>query len=159
MREQRKNSLTVGTGAMNMNNRSRIRKGFTLIELVVVILILAILAALIVPRIVGRTDDAKRAKAASDISTLRSQVQVYKVDVGTFPEQLMDLRTRPSEGSDGWRGPYLDKELPTDPWGNEYDYQVTSDGENFTILSYGQDGAPGGDGNNSDIGEEISEEQ
>lgn len=142
-----------------MNNRSRIRKGFTLIELVVVILILAILAALIVPRIVGRTDDAKRAKAASDISTLRSQVQVYKVDVGTFPEQLMDLRTRPSEGADGWRGPYLDKELPTDPWGNEYDYQVTSDGENFTILSYGQDGAPGGDGNNSDIGEEITEEQ
>lgn len=141
-----------------MNNRSRIRKGFTLIELVVVILILAILAALIVPRIVGRTDDAKRAKAASDISTLRSQVQVYKVDVGAFPEQLMDLRTRPSEGADGWRGPYLDKELPTDPWGNEYDYQVTSDGENFTILSYGQDGAPGGDGNNSDIGEEITEE-
>lgn len=149
----------VGIGEKNMSNRSRIRKGFTLIELVVVILILAILAALIVPRIVGRTDDAKRAKAASDISTLRSQVQVYKVDVGTFPEQLMDLRTRPSEGADGWRGPYLDKELPTDPWGNEYDYQVTSDGENFTILSYGQDGAPGGDGNNSDIGEEISEEQ
>lgn len=149
----------VGIGEKNMNNRSRIRKGFTLIELVVVILILAILAALIVPRIVGRTDDAKRAKAASDISTLRSQVQVFKVDVGTFPEQLMDLRTRPSEGADGWRGPYLDKELPTDPWGNEYDYQVTSDGENFTILSYGQDGAPGGDGNNSDIGEEITEEQ
>lgn len=148
----------VGIGEKNMNSRSRIRKGFTLIELVVVILILAILAALIVPRIVGRTDDAKRAKAASDISTLRSQVQVYKVDVGSFPEQLMDLRTRPSEGADGWRGPYLDKELPTDPWGNEYDYQVTSDGENFTIISYGNDGAPGGDGNNSDIGEEITEE-
>lgn len=158
MSEEGKNSLNVRTEVVNMNNRSRIRKGFTLIELVVVILILAILAALIVPRIVGRTDDAKRAKAASDISTLRSQVQVYKVDVGTFPEVLMDLRTRPSEGADGWRGPYLDKELPTDPWGNEYDYQVTSDGENFTILSYGQDGAPGGDGNNSDIGEEISEE-
>ncbi len=143
----------------NMNNRIKNRKGFTLIELVVVILILAILAALIVPRIVGRTDDAKRSKAASDISTLRAQVQLYKTDVGNFPDALLDLRTRPSEGADGWRGPYLDKELPTDPWGNEYDYQVSSDGEEFTIISYGGDGAPGGDGNNADIGEEITEEQ
>lgn len=145
------------TGEKNMNNRSRMRKGFTLIELVVVILILAILAALIVPRIVGRSDDAQRAKALSDISTLRNQVQMFRTDVGSYPESLLDLRTQPSEGADGWRGPYLDKELPTDPWGNEYDYQVTSDGENFTIVSYGKDGAPGGDGNNSDIGEDISE--
>ncbi len=140
-----------------MNRRSRIRKGFTLIELVVVILILAILASLIIPRIVGRSDDAQRAKAASDIATLRAQVQMYRTDVGSYPEMLQDLRSRPSEGSDGWKGPYLDKELPTDPWGNEYDYQVSSDGENFTIISYGKDGAPGGDGNNADIGEEISE--
>jgi general secretion pathway protein G len=141
-----------------MKYGNRLKRGFTLIELVVVILILAILAALIVPRIVGRTDDAKRAKAASDISTLRGQVQMYKTDVGDFPETLMDLRTRPSEGADGWRGPYLDKELPTDPWGNEYDYQVSSDGENFTIISYAKDGAPGGEGDNEDIGEDISEE-
>ncbi|MBC8065794.1 MAG: type II secretion system major pseudopilin GspG [Chlorobia bacterium] len=135
------------------------RKGFTLIELVVVILILAILAALIVPRVVGRTDDAKRSKAASDISTLRGQVQIYKTDVGAFPESLLDLRTRPSEGADGLRGPYHDKELPTDPYGNEYDYQVSSDGEEFTIICYGLDGAPGGEGNNADIGEEITENQ
>jgi len=141
-----------------MKYRNRLKRGFTLIELVVVILILAILAALIVPRIVGRTDDAKRSKAASDISTLRGQVQMYKTDVGDFPETLMDLRTRPSEGADGWRGPYLDKELPTDPWGNEYDYQVSSDGEDFTIISYAKDGAPGGEGDNEDIGEDISEE-
>jgi general secretion pathway protein G len=142
-----------------MNNRYRNRRGFTLIELVVVILILAILAALIVPRVVGRADDAKFSKAASDISTLRAQVQLYKTDVGNFPDSLMDLRTRPAEGADGWRGPYLDKELPTDPWGNEYDYQVSSDGEEFTIMSFGGDGAPGGDGNGRDIGEEISETQ
>ena len=142
---------------MKLRNRNRL--AFTLIELVVVILILAILAALIVPRIVGRTDDAARSKAASDIATLRAQVQLYKTDVGDFPESLLDLRTRPSEGADGWRGPYLDKELPTDPWGNEYDYQVSSDGEEFTIISYGKDGAPGGDGNNADIGEEITEDQ
>lgn len=145
-----------------MNSRLRPgfgRRGFTLMELVVVILILAILAALILPRVFGRTDDAKRAKAATDIATLRAQVQIYKTDVGTFPETLLDLRTRPSEGADGWHGPYLDKEIPTDPYGYEYDYQVSSDGEDFTILCYGQDGAPGGEGNNSDIGEELQENQ
>ncbi len=140
-----------------MNNRTRTRKGFTLIELVVVILILAILAALIVPRIVGRSDDAQRAKALSDISTLRNQVQMFRTDVGHYPDSLMDLRTRPSDGADGWRGPYLDKELPTDPWGSEYEYQVSSDGENFTIISFGRDAAPGGEGNDSDIGEELVE--
>ena len=142
-----------------LQGHSRIRRGFTLIELVVVILILAILAALVVPRVVTRTGDAKRAKAASDISTLRAQVQLYKTDTGAFPESLQDLRVRPSEGADGWHGPYLDKELPTDPWGNEYDYVVSSDSEDFTIISYGADGVSGGDGDNSDIGENINEEQ
>jgi general secretion pathway protein G len=136
-----------------------VRRGFTLMELVVVILILAILAALILPRVFGRTDDAKRAKAATDIATLRAQVQIYKTDVGTFPETLQDLRSRPSEGADGWHGPYLDKEIPTDPYGNEYDYQVSSDGEDYTIICYGQDGSPGGEGNNADIGEELQQTQ
>lgn len=139
-----------------MKNRNRNRRGFTLIELVVVILILAILAALIVPRVVGRGDDAKQSKALSDISALRAQVQMFKNDVGTFPESLFDLRTRPAEGADGWRGPYLDRELPNDPWNNPYDYQVNSEGDDFTIVSYGQDGSPGGDGYNQDIGTDIT---
>jgi len=142
-----------------MISRLRARRGFTLIELVVVILILAILAALIVPRVVGRTDDAKRAKAASDIKTLSGLLQLYKTDVGLYPESLLDLRTRPSEGADGWRGPYTEREIPTDPWGNEYDYSIASDGEDFSIVSYGQDGAPGGEGNNEDIGQDNTEEQ
>jgi general secretion pathway protein G len=143
---------------MNRNLRAiRTRKGFTLIELVVVILILAILAALVVPRVITRSDDAKRAKAASDISVLRASVQLFKTDVGSYPSSLQDLRTKPSEGSDGWRGPYLDKELPTDPWGNEYDYQVNSDESDYTIISYGKDGVAGGDGDNADIGENINE--
>lgn len=136
-----------------MNRQPRARRGFTLIELVVVILILAILAALIVPRIVGRTGDAKRAKAATDISTLRSLVNTYRADCDKYPETLQDLRAKPSD-VDGWHGPYTDKEIPTDPWQNEYDYQVN--GDDFTIKSYGADGAPGGDGDNADIGEDIS---
>ena len=139
--------------------RSKVRRGFTLIELVVVILILAILAALIVPRVVGRTSDAKRAKAASDISTLRGLVQQFHVDCDRFPDTLQDLRTRPSDGASGWHGPYTDKELPTDPCGNEYAYEVNSDGSDYTIKSYGADGAPGGDGDNADIGDELTENQ
>jgi general secretion pathway protein G len=137
--------------------KRRIRRGFTLIELVVVILILAILAALIVPRIVGRTSDAKRAKAASDISQLRGFIQQFRADCDHYPDNLQDLRTRPSEGADGWRGPYSDKEIPTDPWGYEYEYSVSNDGNDYTVKSYGADGAPGGDGDNADIGEELQE--
>lgn len=141
------------------NGHSKIRRGFTLIELVVVILILAILAALIVPRVVGRTSDAKRAKAATDISTLRSFVQQFRVDCDRYPDTLQDLRVRPADGADGWRGPYSDKDIPTDPWGNEYDYEVSQDGNDYTIKSYGADGAPGGDGDNADIGEDITSNQ
>jgi len=143
-------------GGQSMNRQPRARRGFTLIELVVVILILAILAALIVPRVVGRTGDAKRAKAATDISTLRSLVNTFRADCDHYPDTLQDLRVRPSDGGDGWHGPYTDKEIPTDPWQNEYDYQVNGDGSDFTIKSYGADGAPGGDGDNADIGEDIS---
>jgi general secretion pathway protein G len=132
-------------------SRLRKRKGFTLIELLVVILILAILAALIVPRVVGRASDAKRAKAASDIATLSQLLQQYRLDNDKLPtaEQGLNALVANPGDTQNWRGPYISKSLPTDPWGNEYIYDV--DGENFLITSYGADGAPGGDGDNSDI--------
>jgi general secretion pathway protein G len=133
---------------------SRKSSAFTLIELLVVILILAILAALIVPRVVGRTADAKRAKAASDIATLTSLLQQYKVDTDKFPtteEGLNALRVQPADAP-SWRGPYTTKDIPTDPWGNEYNYESPGpNGEDFAITSYGSDGAPGGDGDAADI--------
>ena len=133
---------------------SRKHSAFTLIELLVVILILAILAALIVPRIVGRTGDAKRAKAASDIATLGSLLQQYKLDTDHFPtteQGLNALRVQPSDATN-WHGPYTTKNIPTDPWGNEYAYESPgANGEDFGIISYGADGAPGGDGDNADI--------
>ncbi|HZO91906.1 MAG TPA: type II secretion system major pseudopilin GspG [Chthonomonadaceae bacterium] len=139
---------------MNMILLSRKRRAFTLIELLVVILILAILAALIVPRVVGRTSDAKRAKAASDIATLSSLLQQFRIDNDRFPtteEGLNALRVQPSD-CPNWRGPYTSKDIPTDPWGNEYDYQAPGpDGQDFLIISYGADGAPGGDGDAADI--------
>lgn len=138
--------------------KTRMKKrstAFTLIELLVVILILAILAALIVPRVVGRTDDAKRAKAASDISTLSSLLQQFRVDTDRFPtteEGLNALRTPPSDIRN-WRGPYTTKPIPTDPWGNEYIYEYPGPGgeDTFLLMSYGADGAPGGEGNAADI--------
>jgi len=136
---------------LRLNHR---RRAFTLIELLVVILILAILAALIVPRVVGRTSDAKRAKAASDIATLSSLLQQYRIDNDKYPtteEGIEVLRVQPSDAPN-WKGPYTSKDLPTDPWGNEYSYESPGpNGEDFLIQSYGSDGAPGGDGEASDI--------
>ena len=136
------------------NPRFRSRRAFTLIEMLVVILILSILAALIIPRLVSRTGDAKIAAAKSDIATLTSLLQQYRVDNDKYPtteDGLQALRVQPSDAS-GWKGPYLPKDIPSDPWGNPYVYQSPgANGQDFTIVSYGSDGAPGGDGDSADI--------
>lgn len=130
------------------------RRAFTLIELLVVILILSILAALIIPRLIGRTTDAKIAKAKSDIATMSSLLQQYRMDNDHFPtteEGLNALRVRPSDAPN-WKGPYTTKDIPLDPWGNPYVYQAPGpNGEDFLITSYGSDGAPGGTGDAADI--------
>ena len=134
--------------------RTQRRRAFTLIEMLVVILILAILAALIVPRVVGRTSDAKRAKAASDVATLSSLLQQYRIDNDQYPtteQGLNALRVAPA-GATNWRGPYSTKDIPPDPWGNEYSYESPGpNGQDFLIISYGADGAPGGEGDAADI--------
>lgn len=129
-------------------------RAFTLIEMLVVVLILAILAALIVPRVVNRTSDAKISKAKSDIATLSSLLQQYRVDNDKYPateQGLVALRIQPNDAGN-WKGPYTSKDIPPDPWGNEYSYESPGpDGQDFYIVSYGADGAPGGDGDNLDI--------
>lgn len=134
------------------------RRGFTLIELLVVILILAILAALIVPRVVNRTGDAKLAKARSDIAALTTALNNFRLDCDRYPsteEGLDALRNQPGEVR-GWRGPYLEKALPTDPWQNDYVYEYPGarGDDSYTLFSYGADGAPGGEGEAADIGNE-----
>jgi general secretion pathway protein G len=118
-------------------------------ELMVVVIILAVLAALIVPRIIGRQEDAKRAKAASDIASLRSALDLFRMDNDRYPsmeEGLQALREAPSDARN-WRGPYLERPVPPDPWGNPYVYEWPGpDGEqSFTLLSYGPDGQPSED--------------
>ncbi len=143
---------------MRITDSSSRRRAFTLIELLVVILIIAILAALIVPRIVNRAGDAKLAKARSDIAALTTALNAFRLDCDRFPsteEGLDGLRNQPGEVR-GWRGPYLEKPITTDPWGTDYVYEYPgARGEDsYVLMSYGADGAPGGEGDNMDIGSE-----
>jgi len=136
----------------NMKTKNR---AFTLIELMVVILILAILAALVVPNVLGRTATAKVSKAKADLSVLASSIDQFQLDVGRYPttqEGLESLRNPPS-GATGWHGPYLKQDLVNDPWGSPYIYQTPGQNgkDGYLVESYGADMAPGGDGDNADL--------
>lgn len=142
----------IGTSGLGASAR----RGFTLIELLVVILILAILAVMIVPRMFGRIDEAKRARALSDLASLNNLLQQFRMDTGRFPtseEGLEVLRVRPSDVTN-WQGPYTTNPIPLDPWNNPYIYEYpgpSGEEDTFLLMSYGADGAPGGEGNNADI--------
>ena len=131
-------------------------RGFTFIEIMVVVAILAILAALVVPRIMGRTDDAKRTAAKVQIRNIEGALQLYKLDNGVYPTTEQGLRAlieKPSVGviPKKWKiGGYLPK-LPEDPWGNPFKYQSPSQRGEYEILSLGTDGEVGGEGSNADI--------
>jgi len=133
-------------------------KGFSFIELMVVVIILGILAGMIVPRYMGRTDEAKTIKAKIDIVAIETSLKMYKLDNGTYPsteQGLAALIEKPSTEpmATNWsENGYLDKKkIPKDPWGREYLYLCPGVNGDYDILSYGADGAPGGDGKNQDI--------
>ena len=133
--------------------RNRLKRAFTLIELMVVVLILAVLAALVVPKIVGAGDKAKYQSAQAEMSNIQGMLQHFHLDVGRYPtteEGLAALRTAPP-GLEGKWGPeaYASKDVVQDPWGNAYDYQ--QDGSSYTLTSYAQDGQEGGDGYSADL--------
>ena len=143
--------FSQGKLSINGTGGRRLRKGFTLIELMVVILILAILAALIVPKIVGRAADAKIAAAKSDEATLAASLHQFHLDCDRYPtteEGLNALQSAPAGLEQKWKGPYLTKALGNDPW-NINPYVYTCPGQNgndsFTITSYGPSGQPGPD--------------
>ena len=130
--------------------------GFTFIEIMVVVAILAILAALVVPRIMGRTDDAKRTAAKVQIRNIEGALQLYKLDNGVYPSTEQGLKALVEKPSVGvipkkWKvGGYLPK-LPEDPWANPYKYQSPSPKGDYELLSLGTDGEVGGEGTNADI--------
>jgi general secretion pathway protein G len=130
--------------------------GFTLIELLVVMLILGVLAALVVPKVIGRGDDAKVTAAKTDVAQIKSALKLYYLDNQRYPtteQGLAALTTKPSAAPlpAAWKqGGYLDK-LPNDPWGKPYLYLSPGVRAEVDVFSYGSDGIAGGEGNNADI--------
>ncbi|HSW83839.1 MAG TPA: type II secretion system major pseudopilin GspG [Usitatibacter sp.] len=129
--------------------------GFTLIEVLVVVAILGILAAIVVPRIMDRPDEAKRVAAKADVATLVNQLKIYRLDNGNYPtteQGLMALVQRPTTNPvpPNWK-PYLDR-LPKDPWQGDYQYLYPGVKGEIDVFSLGADHARGGEGNAADIG-------
>ena len=131
--------------------------GFTLIEIMVVVIIIGLLAAFIVPQIMGRVDDARVAKAKQDIQSLETALTMYRLDNSKYPtseQGLAALVTQPTDPSiKHWRpGGYLQR-VSKDPWGNDYQYaNPGTHGKEYDLFSMGADGAPGGEGIDADIG-------
>ena len=136
----------------------RSSRGFTLIELMVVIVILSVLAVWVAPKIMGRPDQAKQVKASVDIQSLETALKLYKLDNGYYPttdQGLEALVRKPDSGktAKNWRtGGYIEKgKIPKDPWGNEFIYLSPGAHSDFDITSYGADGEPGGEEYDQDI--------
>lgn len=154
-------SFAFGSGPMSTMQavRSRRSRGFTLIEIMVVITILGILAALIVPRVVGRTDDARIAAAKQDIASIMQALKLYRLDNGRYPtteQGLQALITKPTAEPlpNNWKqGGYLERSgIPKDPWGNVYQYLNPGLRGEIDVFSFGADGQSGGQGSDADIG-------
>jgi len=133
----------------------RARRGFTLIELMVVLVIIGVLAALIVPNVLDRADDARVTAARTDVNNLAQALKLYKLDNQRYPtgeQGLQALIARPTAGPvpPNWK-PYLEK-LPNDPWGRPYQYLNPGVKGEIDVMSFGADGQPGGEGKNADVG-------
>ncbi len=139
---------------MKRDNRSRRQAGFTLMELLVVLAILGLLMSLVGPRVLNQLGGAKTKTAAIQIKDLEQALEMYKLDVGRYPnttEGLAALVEKPNSAA-GWNGPYLKSDVPLDPWNREYNYKYPGDHAEVDIFSYGQNGSPGGEGEDADVG-------
>ena len=134
-------------------NRLISQSGLTLIELMVVIVILGLLAALVAPKMFGRLGESKQKAAKAQIELFGTALDSFRLDVGKYPatsEGLQALRVSPS-GVENWKGPYLPKEIPLDPWGQQYQYRSPGEHGEYDLYSFGADKAAGGEGENADI--------
>ncbi|MCC6364900.1 MAG: type II secretion system major pseudopilin GspG [Bryobacterales bacterium] len=139
---------------MNNKRRARGQAGVTLIEMLVVVTIIALFAAVVAPRMLRKTDTARATAARQQVNSFMTALGTYKLDTGLFPtneQGLQALRVKP-QGVNQWQGPYLPQEIPVDPWGRPYAYKYPGEhGDEPDVISFGADGQPGGDGINTDI--------
>lgn len=126
------------------------QRGFTLVELLLVLVILALIAGLVLPGIIGKAESAKAKAASSQISRISMSVESFYLDTGNTPSSLDELVKEPG-GVTGWNGPYIKNALLKDPWGQEYKFRVPGEHGDFDIWSFGADRQQGGEKNNADI--------
>jgi len=141
-----------------MKKSANALRGFTLIEMLVVLVIIGMLAGLVGPRLFGHVDASKVKTAEVQVKMLKGALEAFRLDVGRFPTQaegLLVLNQAPTEARAHaqWHGPYLDQDVPLDPWGNPYIYSLPgTDGQPFALYSLGGDGKRGGEGTDADVG-------
>ena len=139
-------------------NRYRRNAGFTLIEMLVVLVIIGLLAGLVGPKLFGKVDTSRVQTAQTQVKMLKGALESMRLDIGRFPtaeEGLALLNTLPKDDKtrSRWRGPYLDDDVPLDPWGTPYQYSVPgAKGQPFALYSLGADGKRGGEGTDADVG-------
>jgi general secretion pathway protein G len=137
------------SNSQKTNIRIQRSDGFTLIEILVVMAIIAMLAVMVAPNLFNQQAGAMRDVARTEISTLEAALDIYRLDVGEYPDTLDGLMEDDTDRA-SWNGPYLRRAVRTDPWDNEYVYE--GNGREFTLLSYGADGMSGGEDDDADIG-------
>lgn len=133
-----------------MKNRQK-KDGFTLVELLIVMVILGLLASIVAPRMFSKVDSAREGTAKAQMQVLATSLDSYRLDIGYYPSDLSELL---SSNKNMWDGPYFPQKIPLDPWGNEYYYSAKSeeqDSEMFILKSHGRDGKPGGQGEDADV--------
>ncbi len=135
---------------MQINRKNSRQRGFTLVELLLVLVILALIGGLVLPGLIGKAEGAKIRAASSQIDRISMAVESFYLDTGGTPTSLDQLVDEPGD-ADGWNGPYIKRSTLKDPWGREYSYRYPGEHGDFDILSLGADGQPGGEGNNADI--------
>ena len=130
----------------------RNQSGFTLVELIVVMVIIGLLASFVYVKFIGRVGESKQNAAKAQIEIFNQALELYRLDTGQYPSSDQGLNAlNENPGVENWAGPYLKKAVPNDPWNRPYSYQSPGNHGDYDLTSYGADGSPGGEGENKDV--------